>query len=80
MVNFFTQQILIQDPELISPTLLEIFERVRHSADFMPVRQVHRQLRNAFGANWRDRFMDFEDVPFAAASIGQVCYGHHLFL
>ncbi|VDM93529.1 unnamed protein product, partial [Onchocerca ochengi] len=58
--------------DLISPTLLKIFERVRHSADFMPLWQVHRQMRDSFGDNWRDKFQKFEDVPFAAASIGQV--------
>ncbi|VDM92017.1 unnamed protein product [Litomosoides sigmodontis] len=62
----------IQDSDLISPTLLKIFERVRHSADFMPLWQVHRQMCDSFGDNWRDKFKRFEDVPFAAASIGQV--------
>ncbi|VDP15857.1 unnamed protein product, partial [Onchocerca flexuosa] len=66
------QMLSIQDSDLISPTLLKIFERVRHSADFMPLWQVHRQMRNSFGDNWRDKFQRFEDVPFAAASIGQV--------
>uniref|UniRef100_A0A915Q312 ABC1 atypical kinase-like domain-containing protein n=1 Tax=Setaria digitata TaxID=48799 RepID=A0A915Q312_9BILA len=66
------QMLSIQDSDLISPTLLKIFERVRHSADFMPVWQVHRQMRNSFGDSWRDKFLKFEDTPFAAASIGQV--------
>ncbi|MCP9265491.1 Protein ABC transporter 1, mitochondrial [Dirofilaria immitis] len=66
------QMLSIQDSDLISPTLLKIFERVRHSADFMPLWQVHRQMRDSFGDNWRDKFRRFEDIPFAAASIGQV--------
>ncbi|VDN02529.1 unnamed protein product [Thelazia callipaeda] len=66
------QMFSIQDPDLISPTLLKIFERVRHSADFMPVKQVHRQMRESFGEDWRGNFLSFDDKPFAAASIGQV--------
>uniref|UniRef100_A0A9J2Q7Z0 ABC1 atypical kinase-like domain-containing protein n=1 Tax=Ascaris lumbricoides TaxID=6252 RepID=A0A9J2Q7Z0_ASCLU len=66
------QMLSIQDSETVSPALLEIFERVRHSADFMPVRQVHRQLERDLGENWRDNFIEFDDKPFAAASIGQV--------
>lgn len=117
----------IQDQETVPKPLLDIFERVRHSADFMPLRQVccffrydylttlydlyhvyfiwlsvlleniwrfylafsvaslidnpnykisfvqvHKQMADAFGAEWRDKFQSFEDRPFAAASIGQV--------
>lgn len=41
----------------------------------MPIRQVHRQLRLDLGSNWKNLFADFEDKPFAAASIGQVAAG-----
>lgn len=54
------------------PYLLEILERVRQSADFMPTAQVEQQMRAEFGKNWRELFRKFEDIPFAAASIGQV--------
>uniref|UniRef100_A0A915BI37 ABC1 atypical kinase-like domain-containing protein n=3 Tax=Parascaris univalens TaxID=6257 RepID=A0A915BI37_PARUN len=66
------QMLSIQDSETVSPALLEIFERVRHSADFMPLRQVHRQLERDLGEKWRDKFIEFDEKPFAAASIGQV--------
>ncbi|CAI4231146.1 unnamed protein product [Auanema sp. JU1783] len=66
------QMLSIQDPETVSPALLEIFERVRQSADFMPSRQVSQQMEAAFGENWRDHFESFEERPFAAASIGEV--------
>ncbi|KAK6051737.1 ABC1 family protein [Cooperia oncophora] len=66
------QMLSIQDPETVSPALLEIFERVRQSADFMPLKQVEKQMFAAFGSDWRTRFASFEDRPFAAASIGQV--------
>lgn len=37
-------------------------------------RPVHSQkvMASALGPSWRDNFIDFELVPFAAASIGQV--------
>ncbi|KAJ1354184.1 hypothetical protein KIN20_011029 [Parelaphostrongylus tenuis] len=62
----------LQDPDTVPAYLLEIFERVRQSADFMPRRQVHKQMTASFGPSWRTRFSSFEDRPFAAASIGQV--------
>ena len=66
------QMLSIQDAEIVSPVLLNIFDRVRHSADFMPISQVERQMINDLGSNWRTLFSNFEDKPFAAASIGQV--------
>ncbi|CAI2347385.1 unnamed protein product [Caenorhabditis sp. 36 PRJEB53466] len=66
------QMLSIQDSSTVSPALLQIFERVRQSADFMPLKQVHRQMRDAFGEDWRDAFSQFDDKPFACASIGQV--------
>lgn len=57
---------------MIPKYLLDIFERVRQSADFMPFKQVESQMSNEFGPDWRSRFSYFEDKPFAAASIGQV--------
>lgn len=66
------QMLSIQDSSTVPPALLQIFERVRQSADFMPLKQVHRQMRDAFGDDWRDKFQEFDDKPFACASIGQV--------
>lgn len=66
------QMLSIQDSSTVPPALLQIFERVRQSADFMPIKQVHRQMRDAFGDEWRDKFETFDDKPFACASIGQV--------
>ncbi|KAK5965060.1 ABC1 domain-containing protein [Trichostrongylus colubriformis] len=66
------QMLSIQDPETVPAGLLEIFERVRHSADFMPLKQVQKQMVASFGLDWRSHFSLFEDRPFAAASIGQV--------
>lgn len=38
----------------------------------MPRAQLHEQLIAELGENWRERFKEFDDVPIAAASIGQV--------
>ena len=62
------------------PTLLDcrqwsnlMLGRVRQSADFMPMYQLESSMVKEFGDNWRsDKFAEFEDKPFAAASIGQV--------
>ncbi|XP_029606855.1 atypical kinase COQ8A, mitochondrial isoform X3 [Salmo trutta] len=56
----------------INPQLAKIFERVRQSADFMPIKQMTKSINNDLGPNWRDKLDSFEERPFAAASIGQV--------
>ncbi|XP_078505996.1 atypical kinase COQ8A, mitochondrial [Lissotriton helveticus] len=66
------QMLSIQDDAFINPQLQKIFERVRQSADFMPIKQMIKTLNNDLGPNWRDKLDFFEERPFAAASIGQV--------
>ncbi|XP_033127887.1 atypical kinase COQ8B, mitochondrial-like [Anneissia japonica] len=66
------QMLSIQDNSLISPELQNVFERVRQSADFMPVRQMTGVLKKELGDDWRSKVASFEEKPFAAASIGQV--------
>lgn len=66
------QMLSMQDDSLINPQLQKIFERVRQSADFMPVRQMESVLINELGPDWRSKLKDFQEKPFAAASIGQV--------
>ncbi|KAM3860987.1 atypical kinase COQ8A, mitochondrial [Diretmus argenteus] len=66
------QMLSIQDDAFINPQLAKIFERVRQSADFMPIKQMMKALNNDLGPNWREKLESFEDRPFAAASIGQV--------
>ncbi|XP_025916227.1 atypical kinase COQ8A, mitochondrial isoform X2 [Apteryx rowi] len=66
------QMLSIQDDAFINPHLQRIFERVRQSADFMPIKQMMKTLNNDLGPNWRDMLESFEERPFAAASIGQV--------
>uniref|UniRef100_A0AAY4B5J6 Atypical kinase COQ8A, mitochondrial n=1 Tax=Denticeps clupeoides TaxID=299321 RepID=A0AAY4B5J6_9TELE len=66
------QMLSIQDDAFINPQLAKIFERVRQSADFMPIKQMMKALYSDLGPNWRDKLESFEERPFAAASIGQV--------
>ncbi|CAN2387476.1 quinone biosynthetic process [Pristimantis euphronides] len=66
------QMLSIQDDAFINPQLQKIFERVRQSADFMPIKQMTKTLNADLGPNWRDKLEFFEERPFAAASIGQV--------
>ncbi|XP_007464236.1 PREDICTED: chaperone activity of bc1 complex-like, mitochondrial [Lipotes vexillifer] len=66
------QMLSIQDDAFINPHLAKIFERVRQSADFMPLKQMMKTLNSDLGPSWRDKLEYFEERPFAAASIGQV--------
>lgn len=66
------QMISMQDSELFPSNVEGIFARVRDGANFMPTWQMHNVLRDELGPQWRERFADFEEIPFAAASIGQV--------
>ncbi|XP_008820582.1 atypical kinase COQ8A, mitochondrial isoform X2 [Nannospalax galili] len=66
------QMLSIQDDAFINPHLAKIFERVRQSADFMPLKQMMKTLNTDLGPHWRDKLEYFEERPFAAASIGQV--------
>uniref|UniRef100_A0A3P8VGV1 Atypical kinase COQ8A, mitochondrial n=1 Tax=Cynoglossus semilaevis TaxID=244447 RepID=A0A3P8VGV1_CYNSE len=69
------QMLSIQDDAFINPQLAKVFERVRQSADFMPTKQMMRVISSDLGPDWRERLQDFEEKPFAAASIGQVHLG-----
>lgn len=66
------QMLSIQDEDSIPPSLRKALERVRQGADYMPKRQLEAQLTAQLGENWKDRFKEFDPVPIAAASIGQV--------
>jgi aarF domain-containing kinase len=66
------QMLSIQDESLLPPALTKALNQVRQGADAMPKRQLEKQLKSQLGDDWRDRFHSFDDLPFAAASIGQV--------
>jgi len=66
------QMISMQDETVIDPQFAEILRRVRDNADFMPGYQLDQQMSANLGSGWEAKFKDFDHVPFAAASLGQV--------
>lgn len=47
---------------MMTTELSKIFERVRQSADFMPLRQLEKVLKAELGPDWRSKHFDsFED-------------------
>nr|KAJ3420702.1 hypothetical protein HK105_005356 [Polyrhizophydium stewartii] len=66
------QMISIQDNKMVPPEIEAIFRRVHDSANYMPQWQLEGVLKQELGAKWADKFAEFDMVPIAAASIGQV--------
>ncbi|WP_024795483.1 ABC1 kinase family protein [Tomitella biformata] len=59
-------------PEEIAGPYREALTKLQKDAPPMAASAVHRVLDQQLGTSWRDRFESFDDVPAAAASIGQV--------
>jgi aarF domain-containing kinase len=66
------QMLSLQDESALPPSLTKALERVKQAADYMPKRQLELQLESQLGADWRSKVAEFDDIPIAAASIGQV--------
>ncbi|KAL2871305.1 protein kinase COQ8 [Aspergillus lucknowensis] len=66
------QMISFQDSRMLPDSIQEVLQRVQDRADYMPAYQRDKVLMDNLGPNWRDLFSSFEEVPMAAASIGQV--------
>lgn len=66
------QMLSLQDDASLPPALAKALERVKQAADYMPKAQLEKQLVKELGPEWRSKFLDFDMVPMAAASIGQV--------
>ncbi|KAH7122613.1 ABC1 family-domain-containing protein [Dendryphion nanum] len=66
------QMISLQDIKMLPPEIHDVLQRVQDSADYMPASQRNKVLASNLGEDWRELFDSFEDVPIAAASIGQV--------
>src|SRR5215471_2965925 len=58
-------------PEIAGPYRATL-TRLQESAPPLPARTVHQVLARELGEDWRDNFTSFDDIPAAAASIGQV--------
>ncbi|NBM16065.1 AarF/ABC1/UbiB kinase family protein [Streptomyces sp. GC420] len=59
-------------PEEVAGPYRAALTRLQEAAPPMPTRTVHAVLKERLGENWRELFVEFEDKPAAAASIGQV--------
>ena len=57
--------------ELVAPYRASL-TKLQDAAPPMPAKVVHGVLREELGSHWRRKFREFDDVPAAAASIGQV--------
>lgn len=74
------QMLSIQDESVIPPQISRALERVRQGADIMPRKQLEKVLTGEQGPGWKSRLAEFDDLPMAAASIGQVrTFGRLLF-
>lgn len=57
---------------MLPEPIAEVLQRVQDRADYMPAFQRDQVLSENLGPNWRDLFESFDEIPMAAASIGQV--------
>ncbi|MEZ0076713.1 ABC1 kinase family protein [Planotetraspora sp. GP83] len=58
-------------PEIAGPYRATL-TKLQDAAPPLPATAVHRVLAEQLGEDWRENFVEFEDRPTAAASIGQV--------
>ncbi|MFJ9864654.1 ABC1 kinase family protein [Streptomyces sp. NPDC101165] len=59
-------------PEEVAGPYRAALTKLQDAAPPMPTRTVHAVLEERLGEDWRELFLEFEDKPAAAASIGQV--------
>ncbi|MFC8294596.1 ABC1 kinase family protein [Streptomyces sp. NPDC057242] len=59
-------------PEEVAGPYRAALTKLQDAAPPMPTRTVHAVLEERLGPDWRELFLEFEDKPAAAASIGQV--------
>ena len=66
------QMLSLQDDAVLPGPLARALDRVKQSADYMPKSQLEKQLIDQLGPHWRAQLSEFDYIPIAAASIGQV--------
>ncbi|MFC4145993.1 ABC1 kinase family protein [Micromonospora mangrovi] len=59
-------------PEEVAAPYRQALTKLQEAAPPLPASTVHKVLAEQLGPEWRDRFVEFDDTPAAAASIGQV--------
>lgn len=66
------QLVSLHGDDMLPPAFSEVLAVLRSQAAPMPPEQLHRMLGREYGRGWQARFAQFDEVPVAAASIGQV--------
>lgn len=67
------QMLSFQDNAVLPKEVAQILMKVQNSAQYMPEAQLEKTISFELGDGWRQKFFaSFDDVPIAAASIGQV--------
>ncbi|ASW56624.1 AarF/ABC1/UbiB kinase family protein [Plantactinospora sp. KBS50] len=59
-------------PEEMAAPYRQALTKLQEAAPPLPVASVHKVLAEQLGPDWRSHFVEFDDAPAAAASIGQV--------
>ncbi|BCJ66495.1 ABC1 kinase family protein [Polymorphospora rubra] len=59
-------------PEEVAAPYRQALTKLQEAAPPLPAASVHKVLAEQLGENWRAKFVEFDDTPAAAASIGQV--------
>jgi predicted unusual protein kinase regulating ubiquinone biosynthesis (AarF/ABC1/UbiB family) len=66
------QMMSLQGTDLLPQEFAQALAPLRAQAAPMPQAQLRRVLGREYGRGWQQRFVQFDDEPVAAASIGQV--------
>lgn len=66
------QMLSLEGDNLLPAEFARALEALQASADRMPEDQVRQVLEREYGRGWQGRFRQFDFVPAASASIGQV--------
>ncbi|QRV98788.1 ABC1 family protein [Ceratobasidium sp. AG-Ba] len=66
------QFLSIQDAHVLPEQIERVLRQVQNNAHYMPNAQLESVLVAELGSDWRSKFADFDPIPIASASIGQV--------